>query len=656
MFSPPSCPGRSVLPLSFLRPPPGGGFFTPKRPFRFLSLSYEKFLSISFELAIKKNPVRIASHGIEGLEPERPQGGLVKEALLLRVHFLRGGAQKVRGLQSGVGALRERTDRHVGIVEPGAVDGRPVFPIDVGRGVELAGFCELLFGHVHGEGEFKRVEHVVHAGFGFAQFARVVAVHRVDRGVHLLFRLVGVAGQAGFLDVVTRRRGPVVRVGRAVGLLHLGHVAGSAGGARLVVLRTEEGFGVGVLQFHELGARQRVLEVAVADLVVVGFDVVGVDPREEVRETAVHADGFARAGFLTRVADVFDVALRAHQTAVGAVHRGDFAGEAANAGVLDRELGGIGGVITIDVRAVLAFHRVDERVAHHARLRRMRIVAEVAVDAVVDGADHIDGVRAAVELGAVDLVAHVGPVEHQVGRLAGPADGVARGGGAGLKGLVFVGFGMVVLEDVPDLVGLAAFQRRVEPAFLRFETAAEGAVDDELVDRHEGVGARKVVLLREAVRPHGAVKEGVGRGTRGVLLRLAGRTIARRKKRLVLIGMAGAAGGRVKVDRRTRLHVGEMLIQTRVAGRAGDVLVRRAGVILGDRAVAGGALREVGGRSGHGKAQAEGREHERQRGMSEHSWGLPVCNRLSGPIACRFSERLDSMGKPCFFPNNFFKN
>ena len=348
------------------------------------------------------------------------------------------------------------------------------------------------------------------------------------------------------------------------------------------------------------------------------------------------------------------MALSAHQTAVGAVHRGDFAGEAANAGVLDRELGGIGGVITIDVRTVLAFHRVDERVAHHARLSGVRIVAEVAVDAVVDGADHVDGVRAAVELGAVDLVAHVGPVEHQVGRLAGPAHGVARGGGTRLKGLVFVGFGMIVLQDVPNLVGLAAFERRVEPAFLRFETAAEGAVDDELVDRHEGVGARKVVFLREAVRTHGAVKEGIGRGTRGVLLRLTGRTVARRKEGFVLIGMAGAAGGRVEVDRRARLHVGEVLIQTRVAGRAGDVLVRRTGVILGDRAVAGSALCEVGGRSGHCEAEADGREHERQRGMSEHGWGLP-CNRLSEPIACRLAERLDSMVKPRLFQNDFFK-
>ena len=550
---------------------------------------------------------------------ERPARRSFGEGLLLRVHFLRGVAQELRGLLSGLGALLERADRHVGIVEPGAVHGRPVFPVDVRGRMELAGFVKLRFGHVHADGKFERIEHVVHARFGFAELTRVVAVHRVDRRVHLRFGLVGVASEAGFLHVVTRRRGPVVRVGRAVGLLHLGHVAGSAGGARLVVRRTEIGFNVGMLQLHELGARQRMHEVDEADSLVVLFDVVGVHPREVVRQTAFrHLDGFAVGG-RPRIAGIFDVALRAHQTAVGAVHRGDLAGEAANARFLDRELRGIRRLIAVDARALfIAVHRVDQRVADDARLRRVRIVAEVAVERVIDGADHFDGVRTAVELGAVDLVAHVGPVEHQVGRLAGPAHGVARGGGTRLKGLVFVGFGMVVLEDVPNLVGLAAFERRVEPAFLRFETAAEGAVDDELVDRHEGVGARKVVFLREAVRTHGAVKEGVGRGTRGVLLGLAGRTVARCKERLVLVGVAGAAGGRVEVDRRTRLHVGEVLIKTRVAGRAGNVLVRGAGVILGDRAVAGCALGKVRGRSGHRETKAECREHERQKGMSEH--------------------------------------
>ena len=81
---------------------------------------------------------------------------------------------------------------------------------------------------------------------------------------------------------------------------------------------------------------------------------------------------------------------------------------------------------------------------------------------------------------------------------------------------------------------------------------------------------------------------------------------------------------------------------------------RRTGVILGDRAVAGSALCEVGGRSGHCEAEADGREHERQRGMSEHGWGLP-CNRLSEPIACRLAERLDSMVKPRLFQNDFVK-
>ena len=419
------------------------------------------------------------------------------------------------------------------VVEVRTVGGSPVFPVDVSGFVELAGLGEDLFGHADGLGEFKRVEHVVHAGFGFADLAVEVALHRVDRGDHLLLVLVLVAGEAGLLHVVLGRGGPVHRVGLAVFVLHLGHVAGSAVGAGLVVLRAEVRFGVGMLHLDERRAGEVVLEVAEADFIVVGLDLVGVDPWEEVRETAVEADLLTRLDVHAGVADVLDVALGAHQAGVGAVEHGDLAVEAADADVLDLKLGLAGREVLVDVHLAFARHRVDQGVAHDARLGAVRVVTEVAVHAVLDVPNDVNGVGAAVELRALGLVAHVGPVEHQVGRLAGPAHAVGGSGRARLVRLLLVVVGIVVLEDVPGLVGLAALKRRVEPAVLGLEAATERTVDDELVDRHERVGARKVVLLREAVAAERAVKERVGCRTAGRLLRLAGGTVGRHEGGLV---------------------------------------------------------------------------------------------------------------------------
>ena len=123
------------------------------------------------------------------------------------------------------------------------------------------------------------------------------------------------------------------------------------------------------------------------------------------------------------------------------------------------------------------------------------------------------------------------------------------------------------------------------------------------------MGARKVVLLREAVSAERAVKERVGCRTAGRLLRLAGGTVGRHEGGLVLLLVAGAALGRVHVDGRTLLHVLEMRFGAGVTRRAGEILVGGARMILGDVGVAGCAL--IVGRLG---GSAREKTEKRKRG------------------------------------------
>ena len=404
-----------------------------------------------------------------------------------------------------------------------------------------------------------------------------------------------------------------------------------------------------MLHLDERRAGEVVLEVAEADFIVVGLDLVGVDPWEEVRETAVEADLLTRLDVHAGVADVLDVALGAHQAGVGAVEHGDLAVEAADADVLDLKLGLAGREVLVDVHLAFARHRVDQGVAHDARLGAVRVVTEVAVHAVLDVPNDVNGVGAAVELRALGLVAHVGPVEHQVGRLAGPAHAVGGSGRARLVRLLLVVVGIVVLEDVPGLVGLAALKRRVEPAVLGLEAATERTVDDELVDRHERVGARKVVLLREAVAAERAVKERIGSRAIRRLLRLTSSTAVILIEGLVLRLMAAAAGSRIHVDRRTIRHLLQVLINARVAGRAGNVLVRGAGVRLGDIGVAGRAGRQISGLSGNACAQ------RKERGGNSRQHRLRVHKRSpSRAFECSAAAALQRVSDGLPSRRNFF--
>ena len=484
-------------------------------------------------------------------------------------------AQDLGSLLSSVSALGKRELSGFRIVEPCTVHSRPPFPIGVGNGVKFASLVEDFVAHAHGQCEVEGVEHVVHAAFGFTQLAVVVALHTVDHAVELLGGLVLVALQAGFLHVVTRSRRPVARV-NLTGLLvlHLGHVAVGATDTGLIVRGVPVRFNVGVLHLGQSGAGHVVLEVLEADLGVELVDLGDVNEREEVRANVAHADRLAGLRIKARVAVVLDVALGAHQLAVGLFKRSDLAGEAANAHVDHVDLRGLR-IVTVKARDVRTGQSLDEAVAHDTRLGAVRIVAEVAVQSVVDVAHHIDNVGLTRELGLRMLFAEVGPVEHQVGRLAGPANRVARGSGAGATRLLSIVLRILVVDDVPNAEGTVA-HAEVQPTFLGFEAAAEGAVAQILVKRGKSVAARKVVFLREAVSTHGAVEERVRSNARAVLLREARRTFfVDRVHGLELCRVAGTAGLGIHARHRAGVLArgADVLGQTRVAARAGNFLV-----------------------------------------------------------------------------------
>ena len=111
------------------------------------------------------------------------------------------------------------------------------------------------------------------------------------------------------------------------------------------------------------------------------------------------------------------------------------------------------------------------------------------------------------------------------------------------------------------------------------------------------------MFYREAMGAERAVKERIGSRAIRRLLRLTSSTAVILIEGLVLRLMAAAAGSRIHVDRRTIRHLLQVLINARVAGRAGNVLVRGAGVGLGDIGVAGRAGRQISGLSGNACAQ-----------------------------------------------------
>ena len=238
-------------------------------------------------------------------------------------------------------------------------------------------------------------------------------------------------------------------------------------------------------------------EVLEVDVLVEVINLVGRHKREDVRSLIVHLHGLTRRRIDTRVAVVFHMALRAHQFRVRLLEERDLAVKAAHADVLHVDLGAVR-IFRINRRVVRAGQGLNEGIAHDTGFGRVRIVAEVAVQGMRGLAGHIDDVALTRERGLVVLVAHIGPIEHQIGGFAADAHGVCSRRRADALRFLRIIVGRNVLHHTPG-IEVTASHRKVEPTVLRFKTAAERAVAEELIKHHKVVASEFGMFLRKAV-------------------------------------------------------------------------------------------------------------------------------------------------------------
>ena len=345
------------------------------------------------------------------------------------------------------------------------------------------------------------------------------------------------------------------------------------------------------------------------------INLVGRHKREDVRSLIVHLHGLTSRRVDTRVAVVFHVALRAHQFRIRLLKEGDLAVKAAYTDVLHIDFGVVR-IFGINRREVGARQRLNQRVAHDAGFRGVRIVAEVAVQGMRRLSGHVDDIALTRERGLLILVAHVGPIEHQIGGFAADAHGVCGCRRADTLRFLCIIVGRNVFHHTPG-VEVAAAHREVEPPILRFKAAAERAVTKELIEHHKVVASEFGVFLRKAVAAQSSVKEGIRRHAFRILLRHARHAVGVRfVHRPVLILMATAAGRGRQTRLRTRFFAGgfQMCNQTRMARSAAHFFMSAGLVEISYLAVAGHAHRGVDfflcGLCGH---QRRGHRSRKQR-------------------------------------------
>ena len=180
------------------------------------------------------------------------------------------------------------------------------------------------------------------------------------------------------------------------------------------------------------------------------------------------------------------MALGAHHAGIGLFHHADLAETVAEGDHLQIGFAPLGKDVVLGV----PLDRLDQAVTHHAGLGAVRVVAVDAADRVVGVLGDIDNVGGTVPLGLGILVPHELPFQDMVGGLALDAGRVAGHGG-------FLQFEILplVLQHVPGLADLI----NASPAVLELETATLETIHGKLVDDHEGVSTRFIVLKGEAV-------------------------------------------------------------------------------------------------------------------------------------------------------------
>ena len=219
--------------------------------------------------------------------------------------------------------------------------------------------------------------------------------------------------------------------------------------------------------------------------------------------------------------------------------------------------------------------RVDEAITSDARTGRMRVVAHEAVQRMVQVTCEVDHVRGPGPFRGRVFVAHVRPVEDDVGALAVHAHRVGRGGRLRQEPPLVVGGRVEILQHRPRTPCRADTVGDLGPVLV-LETATVGTVNDQMVDQHEGMAARLRMLERKAVLADQRVETGRP-ADRARLLDTGMRLVAYRHERVELRHVAGRAGLVVLPGHRPLTHLAG-------AGRL-DVLARVMAVHTVDRRV-----------------------------------------------------------------------
>ena len=199
------------------------------------------------------------------------------------------------------------------------------------------------------------------------------------------------------------------------------------------------------------------------------------------------------------------MALSALKPCVVLLEQGDLPGEAADTHVDDPEVR----VLRVLVPERVGFRpgeRLDQSVPHDSRFRGMGVMAVEAVETVLEVPYQLDRLRRPGPLRSLGRIAHVGPFQDLVLRLALQADGVGSSGRLRYERFLISGTRLPVRQDVPRF----AFFDQVRPAVLRLEPAAIRTVDHEVVRQHIYVAPGQVVFLGKSMSGHQLVPEGVG--------------------------------------------------------------------------------------------------------------------------------------------------
>ena len=180
------------------------------------------------------------------------------------------------------------------------------------------------------------------------------------------------------------------------------------------------------------------------------------------------------------------MALGAHHAGIGFLHNADFAETVAEGDHLQVGLTTLGK----DVGLRILLDGLDQTVTDYAWLGAVGIVTVDATDRIIGILGHINNIGGAVPLGFRILVPHELPLEDVVGGLALDAGRVAGHGG-----FLQLVVGALVGQHVPGLAGFVD----TFPTVLKLETATLKAIHGKLVDDHEGVTARLIVLKGKTV-------------------------------------------------------------------------------------------------------------------------------------------------------------